>query len=310
LAGRIEDYTIGEELGRGAYAAVKFGTHKQSKQQVAIKTYEKARLRDPQRKQSVKREMQILQKLQHPNIIRLHETLESSKQIYIVMEYVGKLSLQDYLKTTTLRRLQEPAGKSLFRQVVKGIEYCHRLHVAHRDIKLENILLDDKENVKVIDFGFSAVLSAESRTRAFCGTPNYMAPEIIMRRDYKAQPVDIWALGVLLYAMLTGKFPFKGSNNDELFRNICKGDFDIPEDISSEAKDLIRRMVVVDPRQRPTCTEVLKHLWLSEGPRVQDDSEALKALMKFGYSEDEIRSASTQSVVHVLFERLKIAMAP
>lgn len=310
MTGRVEDYAFGKVIGQGAYAAVKMGTHKHTQQIVAIKTYEKAHLRDPQRKQSVKREMQILQKLEHPHIIRLHETLESSRQIHIVMEYVGSHSLHSYLRKKTLRRLPEPTVKRLFKQIVQAIEYCHRLHVAHRDIKLENILLDDKENVKVIDFGFSAVLSAESKTRTFCGTPNYMAPEIIQRRDYQAQPVDIWALGILLFAMLNGSFPFKGANNNDLFRGICRGEFEIPDHVSLSVRSLIRCMLVVDPKLRPTCTDVLKHSWLvAEDPSEEDDTEAIQTLMSFGYSEEEIRSAPAQSVVHALFEKLKLTMA-
>jgi MAP/microtubule affinity-regulating kinase len=304
MTGRIEDYLVGDIVGRGSFAAVKIGTHKHSKQRVAIKTYDKLRLRDPQSKQGVKREMQILKRLEHPNIIRLHETLEDKRQIHIVTEYVSGLSLHSYLMTQADHCVDESSGKRLFRQVVEAIEYCHRLNVAHRDIKLENILLDESENVKVIDFGFSAVLSAECRTRTFCGTPNYMAPEIIMRKDYQVQPVDIWALGVLLYAILIGSFPFKGNNNSELFKSICKGDLPFPPSISACARGLIRCMLVLDPKLRPTCAQILSHPWVTQAH--PDDTAALEALMSYGYSEAEIRSPC--SVVNTLFERLKTAM--
>ena len=126
------------------------------------------------------------------------------------MEYVGTTSLQSYLKSKTSRKLEELEAKRVFRQLCQGINYCHNKNIVHRDIKLENILLDDESNVKVIDFGFSICIPPEKSLTIFCGTPSYMSPEIVSKLQYKGCPSDVWALGVVLYALLCGRFPFRG----------------------------------------------------------------------------------------------------
>ena len=137
------------------------------------------------------------------------------------MEYVGGGSLHGYLKSKPLRRLEEWDAKRLFKQIVEGISYCHQRCITHRDIKLENLLLDEENNIKIIDYGFSTCVPNEKKIKIFCGTPSYMAPEIVSKIEYSGPPADIWALGVLLFALLCGKFPFKGQNDKELYSHIC-----------------------------------------------------------------------------------------
>ena len=136
----------------------------------------------------------------------------------------------------------------------EGVKYLHGVGICHRDLKLENILIDDRNNVKIIDFGFS-VCTAE-KLRMFCGTPSYMAPEIIQKKEYQGQKTDIWALGIILFVMLTGNFPFKGQTEKELFGKIKRGMFHMPETLPFEAKCIITRMLTVDPGKRPTAKEV------------------------------------------------------
>lgn len=142
------------------------------------------------------------------------------------------------------------------------MEYLHSKNVAHRDLKLENILVENDGKVKLIDFGFS--VCSDKKLRIFCGTPSYMAPEIILRKDYFGPPTDIWSLGVLLYAMLCGKFPFKGISERDLYRKITKGQFVFPDELqSTEAKNLVRKVLCVDYSRRPTACELLKENWLN-----------------------------------------------
>ena len=265
MRGRLENYAIGRQLGQGAYAVVRLGTHKITKEKVAIKSYEKSKMIDPHRKQSIKREISILERLNHEHAIRLIETIDSQKHVSLVMEYVGGCSLHGYIKRRANRRIEDVEAKRLFRQVLLVMQYCHSLNVTHRDIKLENILLDDSNSVKLIDFGFSTCMPQEKKSNLFCGTPSYMAPEIVSRREYTGPPVDIWALGVLLFAMLCGCFPFKGINDAELYRKIQKGNFAIPEHVEERPRRLIKRMMQVDPSKRPTVRDILRTDWLGEG---------------------------------------------
>ena len=142
-------------------------------------------------------------------------------------------SLHGYLKTKPNRQMHENEIRFLFRQVVSAISYCHQRNVAHRDIKLENILLNDQKNqVKLIDFGFSTCIPNDKKVKLFCGTPSYMAPEIVSKVEYAGPPADVWALGVLLFALLCGRFPFKGQNDKELYTKICKAELEIPKHVS------------------------------------------------------------------------------
>jgi MAP/microtubule affinity-regulating kinase len=182
---------------------------------VAIKTYEKFKLYDSNRRKNVKREIAILSQLEHPNIIKLNTWIETPTQYNLVMEYVSDRSLYSYLKSKPTRRLPESEARHIFRQIVSAIEYCHIKNVVHRDVKLENILLDDNNRVKLIDFGFSIVCTSRDRLNVFCGTPSYMAPEIVNKIEYVGAPVDVWSLGIVLFALLCGKFPFRGNTSHQ-----------------------------------------------------------------------------------------------
>ena len=189
--GNIENYLIGNQIGQGAYAVVRSAIFKSTNKKIALKTYEKAKLLDPHRKRCVKREIEILEILNNPNIVKLYEIIDTSKHVHLAMEYIGGTSLHGYLKRRSNRKLEESEAQRIFKQVLYGIEYCHKKNVTHRDIKLENILLDDLNNVKIIDFGFATCFSHDKKVKLFCGTPSYMAPEIVSRVEYSGPPADI-----------------------------------------------------------------------------------------------------------------------
>jgi MAP/microtubule affinity-regulating kinase len=263
-SGNIEEYALGQTLGFGAYAVVKLASHLKTQEKFAIKTYEKVKLLDPQRKKNLISEIKVLKSLSHPHVIKLKEAIDSPKQIHLVMEYAGGCSLWSFLKKRSNRALPESLAKKYFSQLVSGMSYCHSQGVLHRDLKLENILLDSSNSVKIIDFGFATFVRSPEYSKLFCGTPSYMAPEIVGKRENPGAPADVWALGVLLFVMLTGSYPFKSNSDRELYKVILKGKVEIPIGLSQTAKALLRKILQVESRKRPTCAQILKDPWFGE----------------------------------------------
>ena len=173
------------------------------------------------------------------------------------MEYVGGGSLHGYLKAQSNRRLEEKEAKRIFKQIVEGIRYCHNRCITHRDIKLENLLLDEHCNIKIIDFGFSTCIPNERKIKIFCGTPSYMGPEIVNKTEYCGPPADMWALGVLLFTMLSGCFPYRGATDKELYDKISRADFKLPSEVykglSGAAIDVVQSLFRIRAEQRPSA---------------------------------------------------------
>lgn len=264
----LDEYIIGKQIGQGAYAIVRIGLHKTLNKKVALKIYKKYKLEDPNRRKSVKREIKLMERMKHDHIICLHEIIDTNKYVILVMDYVEGGSLHGYLKSKPNRRLEEQDAKRIIRQITEGLRYCHSRCITHRDIKLENLLLDAHKNIKIIDFGFSTCIPNDKKIKIFCGTPSYMAPEIVRKTEYCGPPADIWAVGVLLFTMLCGQFPYRGATDEELYSKICRADYHIPPDVleylSSDAKDLIAKLFSISADDRPTAKEILRHPWLEE----------------------------------------------
>ena len=261
----LDDYIIGKQIGQGAYAVVRIGLHKPTNKKVALKIYKKYKLEEPNRRKSVKREIKLMEKMRHMHIIELYEIIDTTKYVILAMEYVGGGSLHGYLKAKPNRRVEESDAKRILKQIFEGLRYCHQRCITHRDIKLENLLLDSKNNIKIIDFGFSTCVPNEKKIKIFCGTPSYMAPEIVRKTEYCGPPADIWAMGVLMFTILTGTFPYRGATDEELYAKICKADYHIPSEVicelSGEAKDLIKQLFSISADERPTAKQVLAHSW-------------------------------------------------
>ena len=197
--------------------------------------------------------------MNHPNIVKIFEAFETDDNVYLVMEYVGGGSLHSYLKEKPDRRLEEEDAKRIFKQLMTALHYCHRKSIAHRDIKLENILIDDNNNVKLIDFGFSTCIPNDKKIKMFCGTPSYMAPEIVMKEEYAGPPADIWASAVLLYALMNGCFPYRGATDKELYRRIQRGTFVLHnQSVTDYFVALLEKMLNIVADDRPTADEILK----------------------------------------------------
>ncbi|CAM9172771.1 unnamed protein product [Ectocarpus sp. 12 AP-2014] len=258
----LDFYRLGKVVGEGSFAQVRVAWHKLTGQRVAVKTYEKAKIKDENQWKRISQEVKLMEKLNHPRVIRLFETAESSKRIHLVMEYADGGNLCSYVKRR--KRLDEGEARRILRQLLEGVDYMHGLDIVHRDIKLENVLLggSGRSNAKLVDFGFSANVKNRRLLHVFCGTPSYMPPEIIKRQEYEGKPVDVWSLGVVLYAMLCGCFPFSGPRYPELYKNISKGVFRLPDWLSPAAISLVRGMLVTDPSRRLTLRQVCAHPWV------------------------------------------------
>ena len=172
------------------------------------------------------------------------------------MELVDGVSLLSFLKSKLNRRVEENECRQIFSQIVRAVNYCHSKGICHRDIKLENILVDEWHNVKLIDFGFAASTVSNKLQNFFCGTPSYMPPEIVQKRDYDGLKADIWSLGILFYTLLSGMFPFRATNEKELYSKITKGLFIFPDHMSKLACNLVTKMLHLVSDQRPSCDEV------------------------------------------------------
>eukprot|EP00347_Sterkiella_histriomuscorum_P019679 403340700 len=261
---KIEDYQLIRLLGSGAYATVKLGQNKKTKQKVAIKIYPKYKLNDQTKKKAVQREILCMKKLEHPNIVKLYENFETAKEVYLIQEFINGTSLYQYIKSKTSKRiLPEDQARFFFKQLCESMRYLHSMNICHRDLKLENILIDDRNNIKLIDFGFSICTPPDQKLKIFCGTPSYMAPEIVQKKDYDGFATDIWSLGIILYVILSGNYPFKGQNERDLFSKISRGLFHMPETIPFEAKRLIQKMLSVDGSKRPSAKELCADRWLN-----------------------------------------------
>jgi len=270
----MEHYKLIKPIGKGAFGNVTLGVHKLTGRHVAVKAIEKENLKDEFSKRKVLREIYILKKMRHTNIIRLLEVFENPKQVLIVMEHAGGGDLLHYVKKK--KYLKEEEARPIFKQIVYGLAHINSRNVLHRDIKLDNILLDNDGCVKICDFGVSKIIDKNKLINDQCGTPAYIAPEIISNLGYKGFYVDLWSLGVLLYAMLCGTVPFKASSMEELHELIREGHFTYPVEISDEAKGLINGLLKIAPRERLSIPEILSHPWFNNTEEQFDEDDYYK----------------------------------
>ncbi|CAI2386039.1 unnamed protein product [Moneuplotes crassus] len=260
-------------LGTGSYAVVKLGESipppGDMPVQVAIKIYEKNKLfTNKHRRLNLYNEITVLKSLKHPNVIKLIKVFEDRSKIYLVLEYVKGVSLYKYIKEKS-HRLKEKEANFIFKEILKTLTYIHKNGIAHRDVKLDNILVTNEKldpnnfelpakHIKAIDFGFAVKYDKGDKSNTYCGTPSYMAPEIIKRVEFDYEKGDVWALGVVLYALMCGKFPFKGITNKELYKNIVKGEYNTPKHFTMDTKRLLCKMLEPDFKKRKSFSDLSK----------------------------------------------------
>lgn len=293
-------YKTGKTLGIGSFGKVKIAEHALTGHKVAIKILNRRKIKNMDMEEKVRREIKILRLFMHPHIIRLYEVIETPSDIYVIMEYVKSGELFDYI--VEKGRLNEDEARHFFQQIISGVEYCHRNMVVHRDLKPENLLLDSKFNVKIADFGLSNIMRDGHFLKTSCGSPNYAAPEVISGKLYAGPEVDVWSCGVILYALLCGTLPFDDENIPNLFKKIKSGIYTLPSHLSTGARDLIPRMLVVDPTKRMTIPEIRQHPWFQAHlPRylavpppdtIQQakkiDEDVLKEVTNMGFDKNQL----------------------
>ncbi|KAF1382679.1 hypothetical protein PFLUV_G00146270 [Perca fluviatilis] len=256
-------YEIIRTLGKGNFAVVKLARHKVTKTQVAIKIIDKTRL-NPSNLEKIYREVQIMKLLNHPHIIKLYQVMETKDMLYIVTEYAKNGEMFDHL--TSNGRMSEDEARKKFWQILTAVDYCHRHHIVHRDLKTENLLLDASMNIKLADFGFGNFYNAGEPLSTWCGSPPYAAPEVFEGKEYEGPQLDIWSLGVVLYVLVCGSLPFDGSSLPTLRQRVTEGRFRIPFFMSQDCENLIRKMLVVDPARRISMAQIKQHRWMLADP--------------------------------------------
>lgn len=271
---KVEDvYRLGKVIGSGSYSVVRESVHIETKERYAIKCIKRSDLTEED-DEAIRMEIRILEEMHHPNIMRLQEFFEEPDYYYLVTEFVGGGELFD--RIVEKESYTEKEARDLVKILLDAIKYCHDKGIVHRDLKPENLLMmkkDDDASIKIADFGFAKKVTLdETGLITTCGTPGYVAPEILEGADY-GKPVDVWSIGVITYILLCGYPPFNDDSQAILFRKIRRGkyQFDSPfwDNISEDAKDFIRKMLVVDPHQRATVGDLLQHKWIV-GEEVSD----------------------------------------
>jgi len=259
---QIGDYSLGAELGSGAFGKVVLGKHILTNELVAIKILDKMILNNtPDDYQSVKQEINILKTVKHKHIVQLYEVLQTPRHIFIIMEYCEGKDLLDYILTKN--KLSEEEALKFFQQLINALFYLHSQNIAHRDIKIDNMLLDRNRDLKLVDFGLSTKYPDDNLLDQPCGTVVYAAPEVLQGKEYHGMLADVWSSGIVLYGMLSGYLPF-GDANDEINRkNIIMGKIKYPSYFSEKSKDLLMHMLDLDPMTRYTLQEIRNHPWFN-----------------------------------------------
>lgn len=257
-------YELGRMLGHGTFAKVYHARNLKTGKSVAMKVVGKEKVIKVGMMEQVKREISVMKMVKHPNIVELHEVMASKSKIYFAMELVRGGEL---FSKIAKGRVREDVARVYFQQLISAVDFCHSRGVYHRDLKPENLLLDEEGNLKVTDFGLSAFtehLKQDGLLHTTCGTPAYVAPEVLGKKGYDGAKADIWSCGVILYVLLAGFLPFQDDNLVSMYRKIYKGDFKCPPWFSSEARRLITKLLDTNPNTRISCAKIMESSWFKK----------------------------------------------
>ncbi|XP_032380661.1 MAP/microtubule affinity-regulating kinase 3a isoform X13 [Etheostoma spectabile] len=303
----VGNYRLLKTIGKGNFAKVKLARHILTGREVAIKIIDKTQL-NPNSLQKLFREVRIMKILNHPNIVKLFEVIETERTLYLVMEYASGGEVFDYL--VAHGRMKEKEARAKFRQIVSAVQYCHQKHIVHRDLKAENLLLDADMNIKIADFGFSNEFTMGNKLDTFCGSPPYAAPELFQGKKYDGPEVDVWSLGVILYTLVSGSLPFDGQNLKELRERVLRGKYRIPFYMSTDCENLLKRFLVLNPAKRGTLevredadNQIMKDRWINAGFEEDElkpytepelditDQKRIDVMVGMGYNLEEIQDS-------------------
>ncbi|XP_055721030.1 MAP/microtubule affinity-regulating kinase 3-like isoform X8 [Salvelinus fontinalis] len=303
----VGNYRLLKTIGKGNFAKVKLARHILTGREVAIKIIDKTQL-NPNSLQKLFREVRIMKILNHPNIVKLFEVIETERTLYLVMEYASRGEVFDYL--VAHGRMKEKEARAKFRQIVSAVQYCHQKHIVHRDLKAENLLLDADMNIKIADFGFSNEFTMGNKLDTFCGSPPYAAPELFQGKKYDGPEVDVWSLGVILYTLVSGSLPFDGQNLKELRERVLRGKYRIPFYMSTDCENLLKRFLVLNPAKRGTLevredseNQIMKDRWINAGSEEDElkpfvepeqdiaDQKRIDVMVGMGFSPEDIQES-------------------
>ncbi|XP_063293776.1 serine/threonine-protein kinase MARK2 isoform X8 [Pelobates fuscus] len=305
----IGNYRLLKTIGKGNFAKVKLARHVLTGKEVAVKIIDKTQLNSSSL-QKLFREVRIMKVLNHPNIVKLFEVIETEKTLYLVMEYASGGEVFDYL--VAHGRMKEKEARAKFRQIVSAVQYCHQKLIVHRDLKAENLLLDSDMNIKIADFGFSNEFTFGNKLDTFCGSPPYAAPELFQGKKYDGPEVDVWSLGVILYTLVSGSLPFDGQNLKELRERVLRGKYRIPFYMSTDCENLLKKFLILNPSKRGTLEQIMRDRWMNVGheddelkPYVEPtpdykDPKRTEMMVSMGYSREEIQD----SLVHQKYNEI------
>ncbi|XP_028658478.1 serine/threonine-protein kinase MARK2 isoform X10 [Erpetoichthys calabaricus] len=296
----IGNYRLLKTIGKGNFAKVKLARHVLTGKEVAVKIIDKTQLNSSSL-QKLFREVRIMKMLNHPNIVKLFEVIETEKTLYLVMEYASGGEVFDYL--VAHGRMKEKEARAKFRQIVSAVQYCHQKCIVHRDLKAENLLLDADMNIKIADFGFSNEFTLGNKLDTFCGSPPYAAPELFQGKKYDGPEVDVWSLGVILYTLVSGSLPFDGQNLKELRERVLRGKYRIPFYMSTDCENLLKKFLILNPAKRGSLEQIMKDRWMNVGHEDEElkpyleptpdykDPKRTDIMIQMGYSQEEIQDS-------------------
>uniref|UniRef100_A0A1A8BEF0 MAP/microtubule affinity-regulating kinase 3 n=2 Tax=Nothobranchius kadleci TaxID=1051664 RepID=A0A1A8BEF0_NOTKA len=297
----VGNYRLLKTIGKGNFAKVKLARHVLTGKEVAVKIIDKAQLNSSSL-QKLFREVRIMKMLNHPNIVKLFEVLETEKTLYLVMEYASGGEVFDYL--VAHGRMKEKEARAKFRQIVSAVQYCHQKCIVHRDLKAENLLLDADMNIKIADFGFSNEFTLGNKLDTFCGSPPYAAPELFQGKKYDGPEVDVWSLGVILYTLVSGSLPFDGQNLKELRERVLRGKYRIPFYMSTDCENLLKKFLILNPSKRGSLEQqIMRDRWMNVGheddelkPYIEPqpdykDPRRTEKMLRMGFSQEEIQDS-------------------
>nr|4YOM_B Chain B, Serine/threonine-protein kinase BRSK2 [Mus musculus] len=258
----VGPYRLEKTLGKGQTGLVKLGIHCVTCQKVAIKIVNREKLSESVL-MKVEREIAILKLIEHPHVLKLHDVYENKKYLYLVLEHVSGGELFDYL--VKKGRLTPKEARKFFRQIISALDFCHSHSICHRDLKPENLLLDERNNIRIADFGMASLQVGDSLLETSCGSPHYACPEVIRGEKYDGRKADVWSCGVILFALLVGALPFDDDNLRQLLEKVKRGVFHMPHFIPPDCQSLLRGMIEVDAARRLTLEHIQKHIWYIGG---------------------------------------------
>ena len=262
---KITDFEILKELGSGSFGNVYLVKHKKTGAEYANKAIDKRNKTNQEEKPYFRREVEVMYKIHHPNVVKLYGHFEDNNYCYFIMEYISKGNVYNLLPTDKKKRLSTKVSANIIKDVISAVYFLHNMKppIIHRDIKPENVLLSEGLVAKLTDFGWSNYIQEDEKRTTVCGTPIYLAPEILQEKGHD-EAVDIWCIGVLLFELVTATVPFQGNDIDTLKDNILKLKITWPKDINTDAKNLIMKILKLEPKQRLPLEDMLKHPFITK----------------------------------------------